>query len=71
MKIAERFYKWCHFEATKFAVAFLCFPLIVAALEEMLQVESLFLPAIGFVVLLGLFFRWADRYWWDDVKGLF
>lgn len=71
MKYLEMFYKWCHFEATKFAVAFLCFPLIVTALEKMLQVESLFLPSIGFVVLLGLFFRWADKFWWKDVEHLF
>ena len=71
MKIAERFYKWCHFEAKKFAVVFVCFPLIVTALETLLQVGSLFLPAVGLIALLSVFFLWGDRFWWDDVKGLF
>lgn len=71
MKFAERFYKWCHFEHNTFAVAFLFFPAVVMTLEKVLAVESLFLPAMGFMVLLGLFFLWADKFWWEDVKHLF
>lgn len=71
MKYLEKFYKWCHFESRKFALAFLCAPVIVMALEKILAVESLFLPSCGFFVLLGLFFLWADKFWWKDVEHLF
>lgn len=71
MKHIEKFYKWCHYEAKTFAIVWLFLPAVAMALEKILGLESIFLPAMGFVVLLGLFFLWGDRRWWEDVKHLF
>lgn len=71
MKIFEKFYKWCHFSSKQFAVLFVCFPILVMILEALLPVESLFLPVMGLMILLGLFFLWGDRYWWQDVEDRF
>lgn len=71
MKYLERFYKWFHYKPKTFAIVWLFLPAVAMALENILGLESIFLPAMGFVVLLGLFFLWGDRRWWEDVKHLF
>lgn len=71
MKHLEKFYVWCHHEHNTFAVIWVCFPLVVMALEKVLGVESLFLPAIGFIFALSCFFKWGDRFWWNKVEYLF
>lgn len=71
MKYVEKFYKWCHVEAKKFAIVWLFLPAVAMLLEKLLGIESIFLPAMGFVVLLGLFFLWGDRRWWKDIEHLY
>ncbi len=71
MKYIEKFYKWCHIESKKFAIAWLFLPVVAMLIERILGIESIFLPAMGFVVLLGLFFLWGDRRWWNDIKHLY
>lgn len=71
MKYLEKFYKWCHVESKKFAIAWLFLPAVAMFLEKILNVESMFLPTVGAVVLLGLYFLWGDRHWWDDIKDMY
>ena len=71
MKRIEKFYKWYHYKPKTFAIVWLFLPVVAMALEKILAVESLFLPTMGFVILLGLFFQWGDRRWWKDVEHLF
>lgn len=71
MKYVEKFYKWAHIKSKTFAIVWLFLPAVAMLIERILGIESIFLPAMGFVVLLGLFFLWGDRRWWDDIKDLY
>ena len=71
MKYLEKFYKWAHVKSKVFAIVWLFLPAVAMLIERVLGIESIFLPAMGFVVLLGLFFLWGDRRWWDDIKDLY
>lgn len=71
MKFLEKFYKWCHIKAKVFAIVWLCMPAVAMLIEKILGIESIFLPAMGAVFLLGMFFLWGDRHWWDEIKDMY